>query len=110
MKGRDFTPEEFRAHRGHLGRLLDPTRKVFEGEIAYVVYQDRIEATGRCFHCRGEVTYAANLRPGQSDQYGIDRGYAAQVNGYCADQIQKLHQCGALLHDGKDELKDLLRH
>ena len=100
--------EVFHRPSRKLSLLVDPSRKVFEGEFAIKFYSDMLEIRGYCWHCKSKVFSAMELTPGQGKQMEADEQLRKNLADYAVDQMEKHHQCGALIHDGKYVWEDIV--
>ena len=90
-----------------LARLVDPTQKIFEGEVKTQLYQNRVISTGYCWHCKSKVYLELELSPGEARQSEWDEQFRTNLIEAEKDRMQVYHQCGALLYDGKDDVETL---
>ena len=95
---------------GKLSRLVDPSQKIFEGEVMTTLYDSGVVSTvGRCWHCKSNVYLELELTPGEARQAVADAVFKNNIIEREKDRLQEMHQCGALLHDGKDVIDDVWR-
>ncbi len=92
-----------------LSRLLDPSQKIFEGEVTTQLYSDRLISKGYCWHCKSKVYLELQLSPGEARQSEYDEQFQKNLVEREKDRIQELHQCG-LLWDGKVDATTLGEH
>ena len=93
---------------GHWAKLVDPSRKVFEGEFAVSFYKDRIICRGICFHCQSRVEFARLMSKSQARQAETDEQYRKNLKEMMADILQDQHQCG-LLYVDKDDMDEVFK-
>ena len=94
---------------GRLARMVDPTQKIFEGETKVSIYEDRLEISGYCWHCKGSMIASYGLTRGEYAQVEKDEQFKQNVMDLAADRLQDHHQCGALIHDNKFTDRELAR-
>ena len=90
-----------------LARLVNPSLKIFEGEVKTQLYSNRVISTGYCFHCRSKVIMQLELSSGEARQSEHDAQFRDNIIEMEKDRMQTYHQCGALLYDGKDNVDEL---
>lgn len=93
---------------GKIGRLLDPSQKMFEGEYVVTIYTAVIVSQGYCFHCRSRSTFEMPITPGQSKQLEYDLQYRKNMEELAVENLEKHHQCG-LMSEGKHLISDFER-
>ena len=86
-----------------LSRLVNPSLKIFEGEVKTTLYSDRLISRGYCWHCQSKVYTELELTPGEARQSETDEVFRNNLIELCRDRIQDQHQCG-LLSEGKADL------
>lgn len=91
-----------------LSLLVDPTRKVFEGEYAIRFYDDMLDIAGYCWHCKSKVFSLMPFSAGESAQVTKDEQFRKNMADYAVDEMEKHHQCGALIHDNKFVWEDVV--
>jgi len=91
-----------------LARLVNPSLKIFEGEVKTQLYSDRVITTGKCWHCGGRTILELELSPGEAAQSEKDMQFRDNLIELEKDRLQDHHQCG-LLDDGKDSAVELGR-
>ena len=89
-----------------LARLVDPTQKIFEGEVTTQLYKNRIITKGYCWHCQSKVYLELLLTEGEANQSEQDPQFRNNLIELEKDRLQDYHQCG-LLWDGKDNVEEL---
>ena len=95
--------------KGKLAALTDPSQKIFEGEVTSTLYDDRLVSEGYCWHCKSKVTLELELSKSEAKQSVYDDQFRINLIELEKDRMQELHQCGALLYDGKDDVEELGR-
>lgn len=91
---------------GRLHPLLRVNEKVFEGVLEVKRFDDAIEGVGRCFWCSGDVGAVIRFTAKEVKEHNITE---VEIRKKLYDLIQERHQCGARLHDGKDDVRDFLK-
>ena len=91
---------------GRIHPLLRTNEKVFEGVLNVKRFDDAIEGVGECFWCRGKVGAVVRFDPKHIAEHNVTD---VEIRKKLYDLIQERHQCGARLHDGKDDIQDFLR-
>lgn len=94
---------------GKLSRLVDPRHKIFEGEYQVSIYQNVVEVAAYCWHCKSNVFLGYDLSPGEARQMQHDEAFRNNVVELAVQKLENDHQCGALIHDGKDVIDDVWR-
>lgn len=94
------------AKKGKLESRLDPSRKVFEGEVTVTFYNDRLVSEGYCWHCKSRTEMQTMMTPGEARQILMDPQFKINMVELAKDDLQKHHQCG-LLAEGKDRIEDV---
>ena len=89
-----------------LSRLVDPSQKIFEGEVKTTLYSNRVITVGRCWHCDSKTYLELELTRGEARQSEIDEQFQKNLIEREKDRLQDMHQCG-LLWDGKDDATTL---
>lgn len=89
-----------------LSRLVDPTQKIFEGDVKTQLYKNRVLTTGTCWHCGSKTYLELELSAGEARQSEVDEQFRTNIIEREKDRIQEMHQCG-LLADGKDDATTL---
>lgn len=91
-----------------LARLIDPTKKIFEGEVTTQLYKNRVITKGYCWHCKSKVYTEMLLTAGEALQSEQDAQFRENLIEISKDRIQDYHQCG-LLAEGKTNIEDTIR-
>ncbi len=89
-----------------LARLVDPSLKIFEGEVTSTLYSDRIITKGYCWHCQSKVYLELELSPGEARASERDEQFQKNLCEHEKDRVQNLHQCG-LIWDGRHVAEDV---
>lgn len=88
---------------------LDFTRKVFEGEYKVSIWPGVLALESYCWHCKTKTFFEYELTPGEFRQAEREEQYRQNLVTLAADRLERDHQCGALIHDGKDVIEDVWR-
>lgn len=86
-----------------LSRLVNPSLKIFEGEVKTTLYSDRLISKAYCWHCQSKVYTELELTPGEARQSETDEVFRNNLIEFAKDRIQDQHQC-SLLAEGKIDL------
>lgn len=95
--------------KGKLERLLDPTQKIFEGDVKVEFFGDRMICKGYCWHCKSRTEMVTMLDEGEAKQLLCDPQFQRNLVELAKEDLQNDHQCG-LLYEGRDVIEDVFKH